>query len=65
VLSGHEKLPTPPHSVIPANAGIQFVRLAAMKINPINNLDSGCRRNDGVGPSWNRLQALKDRLTCD
>jgi hypothetical protein len=34
-------------AVIPAQAGIQFVRLATLKINQINNLDSGVRRNDG------------------
>jgi hypothetical protein len=42
-------LPAPKVSVIPANAGIQFARLTAMKINPITNLDSGCRQNDGWG----------------
>jgi hypothetical protein len=30
-----------------SGAGIQFAGLAALKINQINNLDSGVRRNDG------------------
>jgi hypothetical protein len=40
-------MPVPKISVIPAQAGIQFVGLTALKINQINNLDSGFRRNDG------------------
>jgi hypothetical protein len=40
-------MPMPKISVIPAQAGIQFVGLTALKINHINNLDSGLRRNDG------------------
>jgi hypothetical protein len=40
-------LPAPRIFVIPAQAGIQFVGLTALKINQINNLDSGFRRNDG------------------
>jgi len=34
-------------SVIPAQAGIQFVGLIALKINQMNNLDSRLRGNDG------------------
>jgi hypothetical protein len=34
-------------TVIPANAGIQFVGLIVLKINQMNNLDSGVCRNDG------------------
>jgi hypothetical protein len=38
----------PEISVIPAEAGIQFVGVTDLKINQINNLDSGFRRNDGA-----------------
>jgi hypothetical protein len=53
-------MPTADKTVIPANAGIQFVGLTALKINQINKLDSGLRRNDGrflgrVG-SYHRLR---------
>jgi hypothetical protein len=40
-LRGCEKFPAPNVSVIPAQAGIQFVGHAALKINQIHNLDSG------------------------
>jgi hypothetical protein len=50
-------MPTIKKAVIPAQerhpgmtlsgAGIQFVGLAALKINQMNKLDSGFRRNDG------------------
>jgi len=40
-------MPTPEMNVIPANAGIQFVGLIALKINQMNNLDSRVRGNDG------------------
>jgi hypothetical protein len=36
----------PEIAVIPAKAGIQFVELTALKINQMNNLDSGIRRNE-------------------
>jgi hypothetical protein len=39
-------MPTSEKTVIPAQAGIQFVRLATLKNNQMNNLDSGLRRND-------------------
>jgi hypothetical protein len=34
-------------AVIPANTGIQFVGLTALKIDQIYKLDSALRRNDG------------------
>ena len=37
----------PEITVIPAQAGIQFVGLIASKINQMNNLDSRLRGNDG------------------
>ncbi len=40
-------MPATNKAVIPANAGIQFVGLTALKTNQMNNLDSGLRRNDG------------------
>jgi len=40
-------MPAPKIAVIPANAGIQFVGLTALKINQMNNLDSRVRGNDG------------------
>ena len=40
-------MPVTEIAVIPAQAGIQFVGLTALKINQMNNLDSGLRRNDG------------------
>ncbi len=40
-MPAHEK------TVIPANAGIQFVSLTALKINQMHNLDTGVRRYDG------------------
>ena len=33
--------------VIPAQAGIKFVGMSALKPNQMNHLDSGLRRNDG------------------
>jgi hypothetical protein len=45
-------------SVIPAKAGIQFVGLTALKINQVNNLDSGVRRNDG------RFLAVLEKFTA-
>jgi hypothetical protein len=56
-LRGCEKFPAPNISVIPANAGIQFARLTSLKVNQINNLDSGCRRNDG----WGRAGKIHSR----
>ncbi len=35
------------HSVIPAQAGIQFAGQASLKINQMNNLDSRLCGNDG------------------
>jgi hypothetical protein len=46
-LSGCEKWPAPNFSVIPADAGIQLAGQTSLKNHQINNLDSGCRRNDG------------------
>jgi hypothetical protein len=40
-------MPALPKTVIPAQSGIQFVGLSALKINQMNNLDFGLRRNDG------------------
>jgi hypothetical protein len=40
-------MPSPNISVIPANAGIQYVGLISLRNNQRNNLDSGVRRNDG------------------
>jgi len=37
----------PEITVIPAQAGIQFVGLIALQINQMNNLDSRLRGNDG------------------
>ena len=37
----------PEISVIPAQAGIQFVGLTTFKINQMHNLDSRIRGNDG------------------
>ena len=35
-------------TVIPANAGIQFLGLIGFQSNQMNNLDSRLRGNDGV-----------------
>jgi len=40
-------MPAPEITVIPAQAGIQFVGLIALKINQMDNLDSRMRGNDG------------------
>jgi len=40
-------------NVIPAQAGIQFIRLTSLKTNPKHNLDSRLRGND------NNSSALK------
>ncbi len=40
-------MPVTEIAVIPAQAGIQFVGLTALKINQMNNLNSGLRRSDG------------------
>ncbi|MDP1572683.1 MAG: hypothetical protein Q8M04_00375 [Pseudomonadota bacterium] len=40
-------MPAPEKTVIPAQAGIQFVGLISLKINQMNNLDSRMRGNDG------------------
>ncbi|MDP2832697.1 MAG: hypothetical protein Q8Q28_05265 [Pseudomonadota bacterium] len=39
-------MPAPKTTVIPANAGIQFVGLIALKINQMDNLDFRVRGND-------------------
>ncbi|MDO9225572.1 MAG: hypothetical protein Q8M09_14695 [Pseudomonadota bacterium] len=49
-------MPAPKISVIPANAGIQFVGLIVFKINQMNNLDSRIRGNDGrFGGSFGKI----------
>jgi len=40
-------MPAAKITVIPANAGIQFVGLIAFKNNQMNDLDSRIRGNDG------------------
>jgi len=42
-----KKWPPPEKTVIPAQAGIQFVGLISFKNNQMNNLDSRLRGNDG------------------
>ena len=44
-------MPTTTKSVIPANAGIQFVGLTALKINQMRNL--------GSGPGYNHSESMK------
>ncbi len=46
-------------SVIPAQAGIQFVGLTVLKINPMDNLDSRLRGNDHhVGGCFQEIHKL-------
>ncbi len=47
-------------AVVPAQAGIQLVDLTALKINQMNNLDSGVRRND----SYMGVRRNDGRMDC-
>jgi len=54
-----EKLLATDKSVIPAQAGIQFVGLTALKINQMHNLDSRLRGNDGsFGDRFGKIHRL-------
>ncbi len=45
-------MPMPRKTVIPANAGIQFVGLTALRNNQMHKLDPGIRRDDGRFGDW-------------
>ncbi|MDO9227830.1 MAG: hypothetical protein Q8M09_10485 [Pseudomonadota bacterium] len=55
-------MPKLEETVIPAQAGIQFVGLTARKINQMHNLDSRLRGNDGV--FFSRFETFTASVSC-